>query len=93
MAHNNSPEGLLKHGYTLKGVKEWRTREHEAGCPSGLDDFFRIHGLCFECYGNGRLVIGARWRDRDDIERSEEGPVAQLAREHNLDGQVKVAHG
>ena len=81
----NSPEGLFSHGFTLEAVKEWRTREHEAGRPSGLDDFLRAHNLCVECRGNGKFAIGVRWKDRDGIERAEEGPVAMLVQRYKLD--------
>ena len=78
-------EGLRKHGYKLEDVREWRRAEYEAGRPSGYDDFFRAHGLCVECGGEGRLVIGVRWRDDDGVERSEAGPVAVLFQRHNLE--------
>ena len=89
MGGNNSTEGLLRYGYTLQTVKEWRTHEHEAGRPSALDDFFRAHGLCYQCRANGRLVTGVRWRDSNGNERSEEGPVALLVQKHKLDRETK----
>ena len=85
----NSPEGLFTHGFTLEAVKEWRAREHEAGRPSGLDDFLRDHNLCVECRGNGKFAIGVRWRDNDGIERAEEGPVAVLVQQHELENPAK----
>ena len=84
MARSNSPDALRNHGYTLEGVKEWRAREHEAGRPSGLDDFLRAHGLCVECGGHGRLVVGARWHDIKGVEQTEKGPVTALIQRHNL---------
>ena len=89
MARTNSPEGLYTHGYTFEGVKEWRAREHEAGRPSGLDDFLRAHHLCVECRGNGKFAIGVRWRDRDGIERTEEGRIAVLVQQHELENAAK----
>lgn len=85
----NSPEGLFRRGFTLDAVKEWRTREHEAGRPSGPDDFLQTHNLCIECRVNGEFAIGVRWRDKDGIERAEEGPVATLVRLHALDDPAK----
>ena len=73
MARTNSPEVHFSHGYTLEAVKVWRARENEAGRPSGLDDFFRVHHLCVDYGGNGKFAIGVRWRDKDGIERTEEG--------------------
>ena len=76
MARPNTPEGLQKHGLSLRQVKEWREREHEAGRKSGLNDFYRAHGICVECGGHGRLVIGVRWCGAHGIQRSEEGPIS-----------------
>lgn len=85
----NSPEGLFSHGFTLETVKQWRTREREAGRPSELDDFLRTHNLCVACRGNGKFAIGVRWRDKDGIERAEEGPVAALVQQYELENPVK----
>jgi hypothetical protein len=60
---------LTKHGYSIEAVKAWRTRESEAGRPSGLDDFYRAHGLCVECRGNGNKLLGCRWWDARGKER------------------------
>ena len=84
MARSNSPDALYKHGHSIQTVKQWRTREHEAGRPSGFNDFLRAHGLCVECGGHGYLVIGVRWRDEHGIERSAKGPIADLIEGHNL---------
>ena len=89
MARTNSPEGLYIHGYTLQAVKEWRARQDEAGRPSELDDFLRAHHLCTECRGNGKFAIGVRWRDNDGSERTEEGPVAVLVQQQNLENPAK----
>lgn len=85
MARPFTPEGLRRHGFTFSHVREWREKEYEAGRPSGLDDFYRAHGICVVCGGHGKLVLGVRWRDEDGIERSEEGPVASLVQDHGLD--------
>ena len=37
----------------LPEIKRWRAEEHKAGRPSGLEDFFRAHGLCFACKTTG----------------------------------------
>jgi hypothetical protein len=52
---------LEEHGYDLMAIKEWRAREHHAGRPSGLDDFFRSHGLCVACRCHGVVLTG--WDD------------------------------
>ena len=85
MARTNDPTGLFRHGHSLQSVKEWRTREYEAGRPSGYDDFLRAHHLCTECRGNGKFPIGVRWRDNNGTERSEQGPVAVLVQKHKLE--------
>ena len=59
----HSLESLKKHGYSVQAVKDWRTREFEAGNPSELEDFYRAHDLCIECRGNGNRLLGCRWRD------------------------------
>jgi hypothetical protein len=89
MARTNSPEGLSRHGYSLEAVKAWRAREYEAGRPSELDDFLRAHHLCIECCGNGKFTIGVRWRDTDGSERAEEGRVAVLVQQHQLENPAK----
>src|SRR5690242_19189807 len=84
MAVPDCPAGQRRHGYTVNEIKEWRSREHGAGRPSELDDFCRAHGTCPKCRGDGRLVIGLRWRDRDGIERAEQGLIADVLRRHDL---------
>jgi hypothetical protein len=82
---------MTKHGFTLPAIKEWREKEHTIGRPSGLDDFYRAHNIdiCVECSGQGgRRVIGVRWRDKDGVERSEEGSVAFLVQHHSLDEPI-----
>jgi hypothetical protein len=49
---------LGDHGFSLMGIKEWRTRELEAGRPSGLDDFFVQHNLCLKCRCSGVVMVG-----------------------------------
>ena len=88
MARLFTPEGLRRHGFTIQQVKEWRERAHKAGRGSGLDDFYRAHGICVECGGHRRIVLGVRWRDENGTERSEEGPVASILERHNL-GDLK----
>ena len=78
---------MKRHAYTIQAIKDWREKEHEAGRPSGLDDFYRAHNIdiCIACSGAGTRVIGVRWRDEHGVERTEEGPVASLVQRHNLD--------
>jgi len=40
---------------SIPEIKAWRTREAEAGRPSGLEDYCRAHGisLCLDCMGEG----------------------------------------
>jgi|SRR6185437_11493107 len=85
MSHPFTPEGLRRHGFTIQQVKEWREKENAAGRASELDDFFRAHGICVACEGQGKLAIGIRWRDEDGIERSEAGPIAFLIERHGLE--------
>ncbi|MGC2639669.1 MAG: hypothetical protein WA294_20970 [Acidobacteriaceae bacterium] len=41
--------------HSMDEVKAWRTGEHDAGRPSGFEDFCRAHGvrLCTACMGEG----------------------------------------
>ena len=70
MQHDNSLTGLSKHGFGVEAVKAWREREHDAGRPSGLEDFYRAHALCAECGGSGRKISGARWRDPSGVQHT-----------------------
>jgi DnaJ-class molecular chaperone len=45
----------------LPTIKQWRQEEQDAGRPSGLHDFFRIHGLCFECKTTGLDLSPIGW--------------------------------
>jgi hypothetical protein len=53
MRHPPRPYTPANIGYAWAEIKEWRTKEFEAGRPSGLDDFCRAHGLCPECCATG----------------------------------------
>lgn len=64
------PFGWKRHGYGLSQIKQWRTQQHDAGKPSGLDDFLMTHGLCVHCHAAGRTISGVRWRDSSNIEHS-----------------------
>jgi len=84
-----TPEGLARHGLTIQEAKEWRQKECEEGRPSGFEDFLRAYRLCLECRGEGTQVVGVHWRDADDIERAERGPVADLIQHYSLDNPAK----
>ena len=45
----------------LPEVKKWREQEHDAGRPSGLEDFFNVHGLCFTCKTTGTRLDPVDW--------------------------------
>ena len=81
-----------KHGVTTQFVKQWREQQHDAGHPSGLENFYRAHGFCWTCRAEGKLLTGVRWRDSNGIEQTaslgtDEQPIgiADLVRMHNLD--------
>lgn len=41
-------------------IKAWRKRQHDAGLPSGLDDFYVLNDFCIWCRGTGwKMVDGA----------------------------------
>ena len=56
-----SHTSLAEQGYSIQAVKEWREREHDAGRPSGLGDFYRAHCLCFACRASGISVSPVGW--------------------------------
>jgi SAM-dependent methyltransferase len=56
---------LAKHGYSINGIKEWRTREDDAGRRSILHDFYRAHDLCWGCRCTGVRITGF---DEDRLE-------------------------
>ena len=37
----------------LAEIKEWRTKEFDAGRPSSIADFCRAHGFCPDCHATG----------------------------------------
>ena len=45
----------------LPEIKIWRERENSAGRPSGLEDFFRAHDLCFACRTTGTNLSQVGW--------------------------------
>jgi hypothetical protein len=59
------PTSLEEHGFSLLGIKEWRTQELNAGRPSSLDDFFRIHGVCAACKCYGLQITG--WDEEERV--------------------------
>jgi len=54
---------LDDHGFTIHHIKEWREQQCETGRPSGLADFYELHGLCFDCQSMGVKFLG----ERDDV--------------------------
>ncbi len=63
MIRPHASTGLMKHGYGIGQVKQWRTEQSRAGKPSSLEDFFRAHGLCFNCHAVGQKISGVKWQD------------------------------
>ncbi len=45
----------------LPEIKKWREQEHAAGRPSGLEDFFCAHRLCFACKTTGTRLDPVDW--------------------------------
>lgn len=43
----------VKKPMSLEQMKEWRTREAEAGRPSSFADLCRAFGFCVTCLGEG----------------------------------------
>ena len=49
---------IWKQRLSVEEIKEWRTREADAGRPSGLRDFYVAHGFCFDCRSAGVVTTG-----------------------------------
>jgi hypothetical protein len=70
MIRPHASTGLTKHGYGIEQVKLWRAEQSQAGEPSSLEDFFRAHGLCFDCHAGGKNISGILWQDSSGVEHS-----------------------
>src|SRR5712692_6236743 len=49
---------LHEHGFSINAIKTWRKQKFDAGRPSRLEDFYRVHGLCFDCRCTGARMVG-----------------------------------
>jgi hypothetical protein len=47
------PFGLFGTRFGLQETQAWREQEKAAGRPSGLQDFYDLHGLCWPCRSRG----------------------------------------
>jgi hypothetical protein len=47
------PFGLCGTRFSVQEVTDWREQEQIADRPSGLEDFYRSHGLCWRCRSRG----------------------------------------
>ncbi len=47
------PFGLCGTLFSVQEIKDWREQEQNAGRPSGLEDFYCLHGLCWPCRSRG----------------------------------------
>jgi hypothetical protein len=70
MIHDWTLPALLKHGYSIEQVKQWRTEQDKAGKPSTMDDFLRAHGFCVNCRAAGRHISGIHWQDSSGVEHN-----------------------
>lgn len=63
--------GLLAiktHDISVHQIRQWREGELAAGRPSSLEDFYREHGLCPNCRGEGVKMIG--WSKPTDLDEA-----------------------
>ncbi len=86
--------GLMKHGYSIEQVKQWRAEQSQAGKPSTLEDFFPAHGLCSNCHAVGKNISGVQWQDSSGAEHSIElvsrGVPVTMASLYELDMKSAV---
>jgi hypothetical protein len=47
------PFGLCGTRFSVQEITDWREQEQNAGRPSGLEDFYCSHGLCWPCRSRG----------------------------------------
>jgi hypothetical protein len=60
---------LENHGFSINKIKEWREHAFREGRPHELADFYATHGLCYDCGGQGVLMIG--WSEPRDEKEGE----------------------
>lgn len=48
-------------------IKSWIEREHDAGRPSELKDFYMAHRICFDCQALGVRIV--EWEQGPDGDR------------------------
>ena len=51
--------------YELTEIKKWRAAERAAGRLYGLDDYFKLHGICTVCQSLGLQMTG--WDEMDQV--------------------------
>jgi DnaJ-class molecular chaperone len=61
MTHRGKPYSELTRTnlfafYSIQEIKSWREHEHDLGRPSGLEDFYQAHSLCWECKATGVTI-------------------------------------
>ena len=66
MNHQGKPYAELRSTslssfYSIAEIKRWREQERAVGRPSGLEDFYRAHGLCWQCKATGVTVSPVDW--------------------------------
>lgn len=66
MSHRGKPYNELPNTdifafYSIEAIKHWREQEHAAGRPSGLEDFYHAHDLCWACRATGVSVNPIDW--------------------------------
>ena len=70
--------GLEYFGLSINHIKQWREREYDQGRPSGLEDFYAVHGLCFDCGSTGVREIGYSHPSESETEAANELGREQL---------------
>jgi len=58
---NIAPETYELFNKRLAAVRQWRQEEWNAGQQTDLDQFFRSHGLCFDCKSTGIDLSPVWW--------------------------------
>ena len=70
--------GLDSHGFSINDIKLWRKKQFDAGLPSEIEEFFRAHGLCVECLGEGVKQVGLSLPNEQELATAAKIGLSQL---------------
>lgn len=60
---------LGKRAFSINAIQAWRTNEYDVGRPSSLEDFYKAHGICWDCWCLGFQITGHDEEDKEQLFR------------------------